>query len=66
MGGSGGGIIVSNGASINLQHPVVHGSLPDWLTAIIDPILAKDAGTWSREDKILIAYAYTWALTNMP
>lgn len=65
MGGSSGGIIIKGHAVVALTDPIVHGQLPSHTCAAIDPILETDPSQWSNADCILIAHAFSWALTNL-
>ena len=65
MGGGDGGTIVRNNAKTTLTDPIVHGSLPAKVTAVLDPVLAKDCHTWGHQDCIIVSHALSWALCNL-
>ena len=64
MGGGDGGVIVRNSIVSGLSDPTVHGQMPAWLTALVDPILAKEVGTWRDSDCSIVSLATHWALMN--
>lgn len=61
MGGGDGTVIVRNAMKKALSHPLVHGQLPDKMTRVIDPVLAKDAGIWSLAEHHAVLEVFNWA-----
>lgn len=59
--GGGGHIIIRNAVKQALSDPLVHGLLPDYMKAEIDPILAKDTNTWTDCDDRIGMAAFHWA-----
>ena len=65
MGGGDGTVIVSKAVHDTLTNPIVHGQLPVKWPGIVDPILARDPGTWSAKDKRELSACFSWALQNL-
>jgi hypothetical protein len=65
MSGGGGGPIVVNHAKHALSDPIVHGQLPPATQTLIDPVLAKDPGTWTPREKKDVKGAFNWAYDNL-
>lgn len=61
MGGGDGTIIVRNAMKRALSHPLVHGQLPEKMTAVIDPVLAKDEGEWTLHEHHAVLEVFNWA-----
>jgi len=65
MSGGGGGPIIIHSTAVTLKEPQVHGNLPQSMQDLIDPILAKDEGSWTDLDKIIVGHVYDWALCHL-
>lgn len=65
MSGGGGGIVIIKSTVNTLTDPLVHGSLPQRLQDLVDPILAKPTDQWDADDKFMAGHVYAWALTNL-
>ena len=64
MGGNSGHIIIDDAIKQTLTNPQIHGDLPPKTQAIVDPILAKDPGTWTAVERVVTLRAFTWAHNN--
>ena len=60
-GGGGGTIIIRSAMKKALNDPLIHGDLPDKMTKVIDPVLAKDEGMWSLAEHHAVNDVFNWA-----
>jgi hypothetical protein len=65
MGGNSGTIIIDDAMKQVLTNPQIHGVLPPKTRAVVDPILAREPGTWTADEGAAIFRAFTWAHTNI-
>ncbi len=58
--GGGGTIIIRSAMKEALNHPLVHGMLPESDANLIDPILAKDVGDWTHIEYEHVRKSFAW------
>ena len=65
MGGNSGVIIIDDAIKQELTNPMIHGQLPPKTQSVVDPILARDPGTWTVDERAATFRAFTWAHTHV-
>ena len=64
MGSLEGKVLIREAMKKSLSHHVVHGNLPEKMTKVIDPVLKKDEGSWSRQEHHAVLEVFDWAATH--